>query len=144
MLEVNVRWWLVIAAVVVIPALPACGPRKPACPEPTDGMRFLTGEELAVAMSAAPAPFPGPIEVQVGRKRIIADKVVSGPLCNDEWRGTVYVACQAKVAEWSETPAFLEGCELDIEEGTVVYVAAHNNAAYYEGCSCHTGEIGGP
>jgi hypothetical protein len=26
----------------------------------------------------------------------------------------------------------------------VVYVAYHNDAAYYNGCSCHTGEIADP
>lgn len=76
----------------------------------------------------------------------MADKVVSGPLCNDTWRGTVYVTCDAQVAAWSDAkaPEFLKGCDLEVEPGTVVYVEAHYNTAYYEGCSCHTGEIGGP
>jgi hypothetical protein len=69
------------------------------------------------------------------------DRVVSGPLCNDRWQGTVYVGCEVQVLEWSETPLFLKDCDLTIEPGTVVYVADHNDAAYYNGCSCHTGEL---
>ena len=38
-------------------------------------------------------------------------------------------------------PLFLKGCDLNIAPNTVVYVAAHNDDAYYKGCSCHTGEI---
>jgi hypothetical protein len=78
--------------------------------------------------------------VEVNGKMILADKVVEGPLCNDLWRGEVYVGCDVQVAAWEEEPLFLKGCELTIEPGTVVYVAAHNNEAYYKGCSCHTGE----
>jgi len=29
---------------------------------------------------------------------------------------------------------------LNIAPNTVVYVAAHNDAPYYKGCSCHTGQ----
>jgi len=51
----------------------------------------------------------------------------------------VYVTCDVQVLEWKDRPTFLEDCDLVIEPGTVVYVAAHNDAAYYNGCSCHTG-----
>lgn len=98
-----------------------------------------------MALAATPAPAAPAKEVDLGRMKIVADKVVSGPLCNDSWRGTVYVTCDARVAEWTDSvaPEFLKGCDLNIDPGTVVYVAAHYNTAYYEGCSCHTGEIGG-
>ena len=71
------------------------------------------------------------------------DKLVDYPLCNDDWSGTVYVSCDAQVAE-SEldaqaNPLFLKGCNLNIAPNTVVYVAAHNDEAFYKGCSCHTG-----
>jgi hypothetical protein len=72
------------------------------------------------------------------------DKVVEGPLCNDVWSGTVYVSCNVQVVAWVEEPVFLKNCYLTIEPGTVVYVAYHNNAAYYNGCSCHTEETPGP
>lgn len=70
------------------------------------------------------------------------------PLCNDVWSGTVYVGCDARVAQAAldeeSNPLFLKGCDLDIAPNTVVYVAAHNDAPYYKGCSCHTGEAPAP
>jgi hypothetical protein len=69
---------------------------------------------------------------------------VSGPLCNDRWEGTVYVTCDVQVAPWDEeeeNPLFFKDCDLEIEPGTIVYVADHNDAPYYKGCSCHTGEV---
>ncbi len=71
---------------------------------------------------------------------MVVDRVVEGPLCDDHWQGTVYVGCGVQVKEWSEKPLFLKDCDLTIEPGSVVYVADHNNAAYYNGCSCHTTE----
>jgi len=69
------------------------------------------------------------------------DRVVTGPLCNDRWKGTIYVGCDVQVMEWEETPLFLKDCDLSIEPGTVVFVAYHNDEPYYNGCSCHTGEL---
>ena len=140
------RGWTVMLAAFLLAATAACGPREPACPNSLDPARFLSDEEFALALEATPPPFASPVEVEIGRSKIMADKVVSGPLCNDTWSGTVYVTCDARVAEWSDekAPEFLKGCNLEVEPGTVVYVAAHYNTAYYEGCSCHTGEIGGP
>ena len=67
--------------------------------------------------------------------------MIHGPLCNDTWRGTVYVACDVQVVAWDKEesqPSWM-AATWSIEPDTVVYVAAHNNAAYYKGCaSCHT------
>lgn len=71
------------------------------------------------------------------------DRVIHGPICNDTWRGIIYVACDVQVSEWDEEqgPFFLDYCDLTIEPGTIVYVAAHNDTAYFKGCSvCHTNE----
>ena len=68
------------------------------------------------------------------------DRVIRGPICTDTWRGTVYVACDIQVREWVDDPTFFQDCDLTIEPETIVYVAAHHDAAYYKGCSCHTGE----
>jgi len=68
------------------------------------------------------------------------DRVVEGPLCNDAWSGTVYVTCNIQVFEWKDQPTFLRGCNLAIAPGTVIYVAYHNDAPYYNGCACHTGQ----
>jgi hypothetical protein len=95
----------------------------------------------------APPPIPDsatPLRVEIQGKLMEVDKVVDYPLCNDNWSGTVYVSCEVRVAETEldvdANPLFLKGCNLNIEPNTVVYVAAHNDAAYYKGCSCHTGE----
>ncbi len=96
-----------------------------------------------IAMPPAP-PQSDPLTVEIGGKMIRVNKLVEGPLCNDTWSGTVYVGCNAVVAESKmdaeKNPLFLKGCNLKIDSGTIVYVAAHNDAAYYKGCSCHTGE----
>jgi len=97
-------------------------------------------------MTPAPdsASAPTPVTLEIKGKMIEVDKVVDYPICNDDWSGVVYVTCDAEVAEAAldadENPLFFEGCELNIEPDTIVYVAAHNDAAYYKGCSCHTGE----
>lgn len=93
--------------------------------------------------TAVPGPALNPTLVKISGKQVLVDKVVQGPLCNDAWHGVVYVDCDVQVAAWEETPAFLEDCDLTIESGTVVYVAAHNDAAYYKGCSCHYAEDNG-
>ena len=82
--------------------------------------------------------------MEIGGKTINVDKVVEGPLCNDTWSGTVYVTCNVQVYQWEDQPTFLKNCNLTIEPNTVVYVEYHNDSAYYNGCSCHTGEIAGP
>lgn len=91
-----------------------------------------------------PEPQTETISVEIGRKMIAVNRLVEGPLCNDSWSGAVYVGCDVIVGESKmdeeKNPLFLKGCNLNIESGTIVYVAAHNDAAYYKGCSCHTGE----
>ena len=87
-------------------------------------------------------------QVEIQGKLMEVDKVVDYPLCNDDWSGTVYVSCEVQVAEaeldTNANPLFLKGCNLNIAPNTVVYVAAHNDAAYYKGCSCHTGAVPQP
>ncbi len=87
----------------------------------------------------------GPIQVEIQGRSMEVDKLVDYPLCNDNWSGTVYVSCNVQVAEAEldadSNPLFLKGCNLNIAPNTVVYVAAHNDAPYYKGCSCHTGTL---
>jgi hypothetical protein len=87
-----------------------------------------------------PANISSPVEVEISGRLMTVDRIVTGPLCNDSWKGKVYVACDVQVLEWEEQPLFLKSCNLSIEPETVVYVAYHNDAAYYNGCSCHTGQ----
>ena len=114
----------------------------PVCPPETGTPQYLSlpPEELPTPAPAGTAAIP----VMIGGKEVLVDKIVSGPLCNDTWSGAVYVTCDVQVYAWEETPTFLKECNLQIEPDTVVYVAYHNDTAYYNGCSCHTGEIGEP
>lgn len=98
-----------------------------------------------LVLTTAPRDLPTPTAsaaaprlMDIGGKSIKVDKVVQGALCSDTWSGTVYVGCDIQVYPWEKHPTFLDNCSLKIKPGTVVYVAAHNNTAYYNGCSCHT------
>ena len=115
-------------------------PTEEGTPQPTIDLAAL------MALSPTSGPTPTPAAVEIGGKTITVDQIVSGPLCNDTWAGTVYVTCDVQVAPWEkdETPLFFQNCNLEIEPGTIVYVADHNDAAYYKGCSCHTGEVESP
>jgi hypothetical protein len=132
-----------IPLVMAVLFLSACGPQAPACPLETGTPSYLT-----VPPEALPTSTPGlsatPVTMEIGGKTILVDKIVEGPLCNDTWSGTVYVTCNVQVYEWVEKPTFLKDCVLSIAPDTVVYVAYHNNTAYYKGCSCHTDEIAEP
>lgn len=78
-----------------------------------------------------------PTWIEIKSKETQVDRVITGPVCNDSWSGTVYVSCDIQIATWDVDPFFFQYCDLDIEEDTVIYVEAHNDKAYYEGCSCH-------
>jgi hypothetical protein len=76
-------------------------------------------------------------KIQIGREEVRVDEVISGDVCNDSWSGTVYVTCDIQIPAWEEEELFFQDCELQIDEGTVVYVEAHGDQPYYQGCSCH-------
>jgi hypothetical protein len=121
--------------------LAGCQEATPVCPPVTSTLVYLT---LSPAQLPTPTPASGPFQVVIGRKEVQVDKFVEGPLCNDTWSGSVYVGCNVQVYPWQEDPTFLKDCQLEIDPMTVVYVAYHNNTAYYNGCSCHTGETPEP
>jgi hypothetical protein len=124
--------------------LAACDRNNTVCtpvesiPESSLSLRAL------IALTPVPSSLNPPIEVEVNGKIVKVDKLVDYPLCNDNWSGVVYVGCEAQIAkadfDSEGNPLFLYGCDLNIEPGSIVYVAAHNDAAFYKGCSCHTGE----
>ena len=114
----------------------SCQEVTPVCPTTTGTPAYLTAPPDGLA---TPTPASGPFNVEMGSKSLQVDRIVEGPLCNDTWSGTVYVTCNVQVYPWQEEPTFLKNCQLNIEPMTVVYVADHNNTAYYNGCSCHTG-----
>jgi hypothetical protein len=85
-----------------------------------------------------------PIEITIRKKTVMVDKIVHGNLCDAQWSGTIYVDCDVKVPDWEPDEEgeakFFSECNLEIEEGTLVYVGYHNDEAYYKGCSCHTSD----
>ncbi len=115
--------------------LTACGNKNP-CPE--GSVTYLDDVSQFPPDTSAEQVFEK-TDIEIRGKPITFDRVISGPLCNDTWEGTVYVACDLEVLKWDIKPFFLtNGCNLEIKPDTVVYVAAHNNVAYYKGCiSCH-------
>lgn len=78
-----------------------------------------------------------PAWMEVKGKEIQVDRVITGPVCNDTWSGTVYVTCDIQIPAWEGDPFFWQDCDFEIEEGTIVYVEAHNDKQYDKGCSCH-------
>jgi hypothetical protein len=120
----------------------ACQRQNNVCP-PVEGTPTPKPALADLITLPPPQSQMNPTTAEIGGKVITVDKFVDYPLCNDTWSGTVYVSCKAQVAEAAsdadDNPLFFKGCNLEIESGTVVYVAAHNDAAYYKGCSCHTG-----
>ena len=121
----------------------ACKRQNNVCPsvDPTPQPKPALVDLIAQPLPNDPE---SPIILEIGGQSMTVDKLVDYPLCNDKWRGTVYVSCDVIVGKSTmdsdKNPLFLKGCNLEIESGTIVYVAAHNDAAYYKGCSCHTGE----
>ena len=136
-------YWLLILTSLIFISLSACERERTGCldenatPRPT--IEFET-----IIQTPAPDTGETPLMVEVKGKMMEVDQLVDYPICNDNWSGTVYVSCDAQVADAEldadENPLFFKGCDLNIEPNTVVYVAAHNDAAHYKGCSCHTGE----
>ncbi len=115
----------------------SCQAKKTVCP-PGSVTYFGTADMLPLDITAAPLPST-PSTIEIGGRDVTVDRIVEGPLCNDTWKGIIYVSCNIQVAAWTDEPTFLKDCNLVVEPDAVVYVAAHNNAAYYKGCSCHTG-----
>jgi hypothetical protein len=130
-----------IAFILLALCLSACDRKNNVCLPQEETTKPLLSELIALP---PPAPQIEPISIEIGGKMISVDRLVEGPLCNDSWSGIVYVGCNATVGQskmdTNENPLFLQGCDLNIEPNTIVYVAAHNDSAYYKGCSCHTGE----
>jgi hypothetical protein len=124
-------------------SLTACE-KQPACPPRAEADRYFSTLDIQSGSTSSPENSSSPVEVKISGRATTVDQVVTGPLCNGNWKGTVYVACNVQVAKWEKDPLFLKGCNLAIEPNTVVYVAYHNDAAYYNGCSCHTGEQSQP
>lgn len=145
---IHIRKSFLFIFTLLILLLFGCERNNTVCPQ--DKGTLQPALQLADLLEAPPpaSDSAAPLQVEIQGKVMEVDKVVDYPLCNDDWSGTVYVSCAAQVAEAEldadANPLFLKGCNLNIEPNSVVYVAAHNDAAYYKGCSCHTGEVHQP
>lgn len=135
------RWLFLLTGLILLVFLVACSETPSVC-QPGSITYFDDSTNLA----AAPLETSGEsIPVEIGRKTIQVDQVIHGPVCNQTLRGTVYVGCDIQIKKWSDKPNFLDGCSFTVEPGTVIYVAAHRDAAYYNGCSsCHTSHANQP
>jgi hypothetical protein len=137
------RTTLGIIFLIMIILISACERQNTVC-SPLDGTPQPKPALADLIAMEAPEALESPLTIEIGGKMRTVDKLVDYAICNDEWQGIVYVGCDAQVAQAQtdsqDNPLFFKGCDLKIEPGTVVYVAAHNDAAYYKGCSCHTGQ----
>jgi hypothetical protein len=133
------RFMITFILLIIVLFMTSCSPSSPVCsPGATtylDEGTFIPTAPANDEQSAARS------FVDVHGKTIEVDRVIHGPLCNAALKGTVYVACDVIVKKWDEKPTFLNGCDFSVEPGTIIYVAAHNDTAYYNGCSsCHSSE----
>lgn len=132
---------LAMLALVMLLLLASACQAAQVCPEGSvtyvDDLALLRTPTLP----ASTDPKPEPSLVKIAGKETAVDRVITGPVCDDVWSGKIYVGCNLRLAQWKNgsKPDFFKNCDLKIEPDTVVYVAAHNDAAYYNGCSCHTG-----
>ena len=135
---------LLLLAIIFGLFLTACERTNTVCPS-DEGTPQPTLQLADLIKESPPAlRTNGSTRVEIQGKLTEVDKVVDYPLCNDDWSGRIYVSCDVQVAESEldadSNPLFLKGCNLNIAPNTIVYVAAHNDAAFYKGCSCHKGE----
>lgn len=115
--------------------LTGCASKNP-CPE--DSITYVD-DIAAFPQDLSASQLLQPTEKTIKGKPVTVDRIIEGPICNDTWEGTVYVTCNVTLQSWEIEPIFFSnGCNLNIEPGTVVYVAAHNDVAFYKGCAtCH-------
>jgi hypothetical protein len=137
------KCWLLILLVVSFSILTqGCGRQSTVCQTDPPNLPVEVRQSLTLSDDLTEPPYP--VEIQIRNRSVMVDKIVHGFVCDDIWSGTVYVDCDVEVPEYEvvsdEEANFFLGCDLQIEEGTVVYVAFHNDEAYYKGCSCHTND----
>jgi hypothetical protein len=139
----NKKLWMLLLPLIII-ALLAAGCERKSAVCATEPPNLPVEVRQAITTSGNPEDVVFPVEIEIRNRMVRVDEIVHGFVCDDQWRGTVYVDCDVEVPDYEvvseEEANFFKGCNLQIEEGTVVYVAFHNDEAYYKGCSCHTGE----
>jgi hypothetical protein len=133
-----------LITVFLVGFLAACQNTKTVCAPVDRTPKPAYDLEILHSLTPVPRLISDPITVEINGKMKQVDKLVDYPICNDHWSGIVYVSCDAEVGtseiDVDENPLFFKDCQLTIEPDTIVYVADHNDTAYYKGCSCHTGK----
>ncbi len=130
---------LFLLGMLCLISLSACGSQEPACP--AGAITYSTDEADFPPLSAPSKPAAQPVTMQIGRKSVEVDRVISGPLCNEHLQDMVYITCDLVLKEWTDQPKFLDGCDFTVEPETIIYVASHHDTAYYKGCAaCHLSE----
>ena len=135
-------WLVILFAISISVFVQACGRHSTVCETDPPNLPVEVRQSLTLSDDLAESPYP--VEIEICNRMVSVDKIVHGFVCDDVWSGTVYVDCDIEVPEYEvlgdEEANFFEGCDLQIDEGTVVYVAFHNDEAYYKGCSCHSND----
>jgi len=125
----------ILFALCILLSLSACQPSEPVCPEESITYLDRATPFETIAVQSPPTEAK---TIDINGKPIAFDQVIHGQLCNNHLSGTVYVDCDVVVYKWEKASNFLDGCDFTVEPGSVIYVASHNNTAYYQGClSCH-------
>ena len=78
-----------------------------------------------------------PYQIEVNGRELCVDATLEGVLCDVRLSGIIYLYPELEVQEWEDVPNFLEGCDFTVEPGSIILVGDHNDAPYYNGCSCH-------
>jgi hypothetical protein len=129
---------------LLVSMLVACENNNTVCLQDEIDLKPTLDLNDLLILTPVPEIIASPTLVEINGKMIEVSKVVDYPVCNDHWSGVVYVGCDVEIGtselDEDKNPLFFKDCQLTIEPNTVVYVAAHNDAPYYKGCSCHTGE----
>lgn len=133
---------ILILGLLLIFVSSACQPKAPVCAE--GSISFFTDKNnIPVATAMADASNNTGLTVEINGKPKEFDQVIHGPLCNNQLSGKVYIACDIQINAWENSPNFLDGCQFKVSPGSEVYVAAHNNARYFQGCDyCHRSNHG--
>ena len=122
------RNYLLLIIVVLVFFLAACERSNTVCPSDEGTPQPTLQLAAVIEMTPPPGSSSSPTQVEIRGKLMEVDKLVDYPLCNDDWSGTVYVSCDAQVAEAQldadANPLFFNGSNLNIEPNTIVYVAA--------------------
>jgi hypothetical protein len=122
---------------IVVPLIVGIALILTACKAECPPERISFIDDLSLFPEKGAAEISTPTILEIKGKQIQVDRVITGPVCNETWSGTVYVSCDIQIPTWEQDPFFWQDCDFEIEEGTVVYVEAHNDKKYDKGCSCH-------